>query len=142
MIILPPGAHKKTIYTEGRIELNRTSLPESRNCQGLLSWSCMLRARIQARKLEDGAEDSMAQANKMLSMSTITFQNSRNRDALEARDAKRKMRQLQRKMKARGMKLQYADDDEIFFEDVAGIGIAKVLSSWCFVERPQCDCFQ
>lgn len=81
---------------------------------------------MRAIRNEMNSEDPMAQASQLLSMSTINYKRSRGRDALEARDAKRKMRQLQRKMKARGMKLQYADDDEVFFEDVEGIGNAKV----------------
>ena len=35
-----------------------------------------------------------------------------------------KMRQAQREMK--GVKLQYTDDDRVTFDDVAGIGDAKV----------------
>lgn len=64
----------------------------------------------------------------MLSMSTLKYRRPKKPGELETRDQKRKMRQLQRKMRTRGMKLQYADDDEVFFDDVAGIGNAKVGS--------------
>lgn len=57
----------------------------------------------------------------------MKFRKAKKPEELEVRDSKRNMRQLQRKMKTRGMKLQYADDDEVFFEDVAGIGNAKVV---------------
>ncbi len=42
----------------------------------------------------------------------------------EAEEMRVKMRQAQREMK--GVKLQYTDDDRVTFDDVAGIGDAKV----------------
>ena len=45
----------------------------------------------------------------------------------EEMEMKVRMRQAQRRMK--GVKLQYTDDDRVTFDDVAGIGPAKVRAA-------------
>lgn len=68
------------------------------------------------------------ETSKMLSLRTLKVIKPRKRelDINEEKTVRRKMKQLTRKMRARGMKLQYTDDDRVFFDDVAGIGNAKV----------------
>ena len=51
----------------------------------------------------------------------------RERDENEEKAIQRKMKQLTRKMRSRGMKLQYTDCDRVLFDDVAGVGNAKVM---------------
>lgn len=64
---------------------------------------------------------------KLLSLQSLTVIKPRkkDRDANEEKAFRQKMKQLTRKMRARGMKLQYADDDGVLFDDVAGVGNAK-----------------
>lgn len=72
----------------------------------------------------DGSDD---QTFKMLTLNTLQVVKPRRkeRDAREEEEARRKMKQLTRKMRSRGMKLQYTDDDRVYFDDVAGVGNAK-----------------
>ncbi|GAB4816210.1 hypothetical protein N2152v2_003256 [Parachlorella kessleri] len=75
-----------------------------------------LKAKIEAEQAES---DEMAQAEQMLKLKTVKIQKARD----PARE--RVMKEASRKLK--NVKLQYTDPQEaIFFEDVAGIGDAKV----------------
>jgi len=64
---------------------------------------------------------------EMLSLRTLKILRPprKERDVNDERAQRRKMRQLNRSMRARGMKLQYTDDDQVYFDDVAGVGNAK-----------------
>lgn len=74
------------------------------------------------------SEDAMEQATQLLTLRTLKLikPKKKERDEYEEKDIKRNMRKLGRQMRQRGMKLQYTDEDTVYFDDVAGIGNAKV----------------
>ncbi|KAK2076235.1 hypothetical protein QBZ16_001167 [Prototheca wickerhamii] len=76
-------------------------------------------AAYQAQLMEDlTASDPNAQAEEMLKMKTMRIRKA------EDPVRQRQIREAQRKL--RGVKLQYSDAETIFFDDVAGIGDAKL----------------
>lgn len=79
-----------------------------------------------SRKKPAQIEDSGVK--KMLSLRTLKVvkPQKRERDKKEEKDDQRRMKQLTRKMRARGMKLQYTNEECVTFDDVAGVGNAKV----------------
>lgn len=85
---------------------------------------------IRKKRLEELARDSenpMDQVESLLSLSTLKIRRAKKPqiDEKDERDNQRKLRQLGRQMGQRGMKLQYTEDDTVFFDDVAGVGNAK-----------------
>lgn len=70
---------------------------------------------------KDGEGDQMEEAEQFLKMSTVKVQKARTPEQEKIRA---KLRAAQRRMK--GVNLQYTKDDRVFFDDVAGIGAAKV----------------
>ncbi|KAL6769839.1 FTSHI2 [Auxenochlorella protothecoides x Auxenochlorella symbiontica] len=63
------------------------------------------------------SEDPNAQAEEMLKMKTVRIKRAMDPER------QRRIREAQRQL--RGVKLQYSDEETIFFDDVAGIGDAK-----------------